>query len=276
MSFDPGLEPGAEIENGELCDIFKCSPQGGMRRSKTTGTLIVVSNHVESIYEDRWDSSDVLHYTGMGRDGNQSLSFFQNKTLAESRTNGVDVFLFEVHKPKVYTYRGRVELSDQPYSETQPDGEGNKRRVWMFPLRLVETAGPQPVPEEDHRANQERKARQAARLSDDELLVRAKHAPSQPGRQRVESNQLTRDPHVAELAKRNADGMCQLCGQPAPFEGKSGNPYLETHHIIWLSQGGPDSIENTVALCPNCHRRMHILDLETDKATLRKVVRRLG
>ena len=69
MSFDPGLTPGQEIDNPRLCEIFKCSPQGGMRRSKITNTLVVVSNHVESIYEDRWDSNDVLHYPSVGTEG---------------------------------------------------------------------------------------------------------------------------------------------------------------------------------------------------------------
>ena len=31
---------------------------------------------------------------------------------------------------------------------------------------------------------------------------------------------------------------------------------------------GDDSLSNTVALCPNCHRKMHILDLESDKKIL--------
>ncbi|WP_296863638.1 HNH endonuclease [Thermosyntropha sp.] len=29
-------------------------------------------------------------------------------------------------------------------------------------------------------------------------------------------------------------------------------------HIEWLSRGGTDTIDNTVALCPNCHRKMHV------------------
>ena len=57
MSFDPGLPLGVDIDNSRLCEIFRCSPQGGMRRSKQTNTLVIVSNHVESIYEDRWDAS---------------------------------------------------------------------------------------------------------------------------------------------------------------------------------------------------------------------------
>ena len=60
-----------------------------------------------------------------------------------------------------------------------------------------------------------------------------------------------------------------LCEQPAPLLDKSGNPFLETHPIQWLSKGGDDSVENTVALCPNCQRRMHILDLAKDRKTLR-------
>ena len=66
-----------------------------MRRSKVTNTLVIVSNHVESIYEDLWDENGVFQYTGMGTEGDQSLSFMQNKTLSQSVTNNVGVFLFE-------------------------------------------------------------------------------------------------------------------------------------------------------------------------------------
>lgn len=34
MVFNPGLEPGDIITNDKLTDIFGCSSQGGMRRSK--------------------------------------------------------------------------------------------------------------------------------------------------------------------------------------------------------------------------------------------------
>ena len=45
-------------------------------------------------------------------------------------------------------------------------------------------------------------------------------------------------------------GLCDLCEQPAPFQNKSNEAYLECHQIIWLAQGGEDTIANTVALCP--------------------------
>ena len=88
------LRPGQDLSNEELCDTFSCGPQGGMRRALRTNSLVLVCNHVESIYDDRWIAR-VLHYTGMGQSGDQSLAFMQNKTLAESGSNGVHVHLFE-------------------------------------------------------------------------------------------------------------------------------------------------------------------------------------
>ena len=77
---------------------------------------------------------------------------------------------------------------------------------------------------------------------------------------------------VVKETRKCANGVCQLCKQPAPFTDKNGNPYLEMHHIVWLSRGGEDSSKNTVALCPNCHTRMHVLDKSEDVEKLKRVV----
>ena len=95
MAFSPGIERGSILNNDQLCALFGCSPQGGMRRSLKTETLILVSNHVASIYDDRWVDG-IFHYTGMGQTGDQSLTSTQNKTLAESGKNNVGIHLFEV------------------------------------------------------------------------------------------------------------------------------------------------------------------------------------
>ncbi|ENU24220.1 hypothetical protein F993_01536 [Acinetobacter proteolyticus] len=98
-----------------------------MRRSLKTKTLVIISNHVESIYEDRW-IGDELHYTGMGQVGDQELKS-QNKTLAESHTNGVSVHLFEVFTDKEYIYQGPVTLINDPYQKVQPDANKQDRTV---------------------------------------------------------------------------------------------------------------------------------------------------
>lgn len=69
----PQIEIGEVIDNNRLREVFKCSTQGGMRRSLDTNTLVLVSNHVKSIYGDRW-IGDTLHYTGMGLVGDQYLN----------------------------------------------------------------------------------------------------------------------------------------------------------------------------------------------------------
>lgn len=55
-----------------------------------------------------------------------------------------------------------------------------------------------------------------------------------------------------------ASGICEGCDTPAPFNLTNGQPYLEVHHVKPLAEGGPDVVENVVALCPNCHRRCHL------------------
>lgn len=89
----------------------------------------------------------------------------------------------------------------------------------------------------------------------------------------VVHEQYRRDPYISRAAKQLAGGVCMYCGEEAPFIDGNGQPYLESHHIRWLSKGGRDSLDNVAALCPNCHRRMHVLDLEDDRKYLLKKVR---
>ncbi|MGE8096359.1 HNH endonuclease [Pseudomonas fluorescens] len=65
-----------------------------------------------------------------------------------------------------------------------------------------------------------------------------------------------RDPEVRAWVRNEANGICEGCGQPAPFE-KNGLPFLEVHHVKHLAQKGSDRISNAVALCSNCHQRCH-------------------
>lgn len=66
-----------------------------------------------------------------------------------------------------------------------------------------------------------------------------------------------REAKVKAWVLKEANGICEVCGEPAPFCESDGTPYLEAHHIRQLADGGSDTIMNVVALCPNCHREMH-------------------
>ena len=111
--------------------------------------------------------------------------------------------------------------------------------------------------------------KKAKKLTAAELAARAEKAPKQAGQRTVVSTQFERNPYVSMQAKRRANGICELCRTAAPFSDANDEPYLETHHIEWLARGGEDSIQNTVALCPNCHRKMHIVDDPKDRELLR-------
>lgn len=121
---------------------------------------------------------------------------------------------------------------------------------------------------------QEAKEKKARVLSDEELFEKAKLANTIPTFKKDNTAKIWyRDPHVSEYTKRRAKGNCELCNSIAPFNNKLGFPYLEIHHIDWLSKNGLDNIENTVALCPNCHRKMHALDLPQDREVLKTISR---
>lgn len=77
------------------------------------------------------------------------------------------------------------------------------------------------------------------------------------------------DRSVTESVLEQSRGICELCNTPAPFNDLDGKPYLETHYVKWLAHGGEPITTNLVALCSNCHKRIHILNSPEDNELLR-------
>jgi 5-methylcytosine-specific restriction endonuclease McrA len=88
-------------------------------------------------------------------------------------------------------------------------------------------------------------------------LARLSKAPPKARRITVETVAFRRNADVVAEVLGRAEGYCEQCRQPAPFKRPDGTPYLEVHHLITLAAGGDDTVENAVALCPNCHRKAH-------------------
>jgi 5-methylcytosine-specific restriction protein A len=65
-----------------------------------------------------------------------------------------------------------------------------------------------------------------------------------------------RSSYIRRRVLMRADGNCEYCSTEG-FITNGGANYLETHHIIPLSEEGEDIEENVIALCPNDHRRAH-------------------
>jgi 5-methylcytosine-specific restriction protein A len=49
-----------------MAEAFKVGNMGGMRRSNTTGTFVLISDNTKGLYSDKLNEG-ILHYTGMGR-----------------------------------------------------------------------------------------------------------------------------------------------------------------------------------------------------------------
>jgi len=85
-------------------------------------------------------------------------------------------------------------------------------------------------------------------------------------RSMVTVEQFTRNQFLADSLKSYYENCCQICGKD--FYPDYGVAFSETHHIQYLSQGGPDVSGNIVVLCPNHHRIVHATDACFNRKTL--------
>lgn len=89
------------------------------------------------------------------------------------------------------------------------------------------------------------------------ILGRKPKGQRKPAKNKTGSSQYSRDAAVAAWVLANSKGFCECCKSAAPFQKKNGQLYLEVHHVKPLADEGSDTIENTIAVCPNCHREIH-------------------
>ncbi|WP_242268887.1 hypothetical protein [Bacillus cereus group sp. BfR-BA-01352] len=166
----------------------------------------------------------------MGQEGDQVLEGNQNESLYESRENGIDVYLFEAFETGKHIFMGQVELVKQPFQKIQEDTQGADRNVWVFPIQL---SNKYVVLSEGVIQNrQEEEQKKARELSYNKLKERATMVVSHGNNKRfIKTTTYQRNEYVAELAKRRAQGKCELCEQHALFQDKKGNPYLEAYHV---------------------------------------------
>ena len=138
------------------------------------------------------------------------------------------------------------------------DLEQEFNRLW------TSTAGSS-EPALDAEAAQERTEAAADRLESQELghLLARYHAglgvrPARPRASSSTTRVYERDPLVIAIARKRAGHRCEVpdCKHPQ-FTAADGLPYCEVHHVVPLSEGGEDRIENAACLCPAHHREVH-------------------
>jgi RNA polymerase-interacting CarD/CdnL/TRCF family regulator len=94
-------------------------------------------------------------------------------------------------------------------------------------------------------------------LSRKERLEILDKSNKEPAQTIIKQKVFLRNQYVIAEVLFRANGLCERCKNSAPFLKNDGTPFLEVHHKIPLSEGGYDTVENAIALCPNCHRHAH-------------------
>jgi 5-methylcytosine-specific restriction endonuclease McrA len=163
------------------------------------------------------------------------------------------------------SYKARSgKLTSGELISSEPGWGSPQTRIWLRPDTPAGGTD-EALKVRDQEATKESEALQ---LPISDLIKEAMNAGVQrPAQRLVEATHYFRNPYVSAAAKCLAKGICDFCHKPAPFSSSAG-PYLESHHIVPLAESGPDILSNAVALCPNCHRRMHILSSPEDREML--------
>lgn len=199
-------------------------------------------------YEDEFKEDGTFWYTGEGTTGDMTMDK-GNKAIRDHNKNEESIHLFEdTDMPWIVQYVG--ELTYFEYEEKQMDDEnGDSRTGFRFHLRPVDDSN---LTLTDELSDS---------LSDEVVFERAEKkassGPIEPKQQTSNEYRYPGSEEVRRYALRVADDVCQGCRSDAPFTDKSGEPYLEVHHIEPRSSGGADVPDNVIAICANCHRRVH-------------------
>lgn len=138
-------------------------------------------------------------------------------------------------------------------------------RDWIPGLVPAKNVGPRVAAELEQliaEAEGKENSRKARFEAEVRSFQRKKNLQKPQGRQNPKSRSgkstlYDRDPAVVAWVLNLASGICESCGCEAPFLTGDDKPFLEVHHVRKLADNGSDTVENAVAVCPNCHRALH-------------------
>lgn len=228
---------------------FGGQQQGGIITPKKHNLVIIVTGEEghEHGYNDTWSPDGRFDYFGEGQVGDMKMEK-GNLGIASHSARGKSLLLFTKLKTGL-RFEGEMVYEGHKIVRA-PDRLGNMRDAIVFTLRPIDTVF-------EHVESMPVASPQTAK-SLDELKRRAFAASVQkPAKNQVTTSVFDRSRDVRDYVVARSLGKCEGCGNDAPFTRPNGVPYLEPHHIRRLTDGGPDDPRFVIALCPNCHRRVH-------------------
>ena len=206
-------------------------------------------------YRDEFRPSGIYWYTGEGQEGHMEMGR-GNKAIRDHEANNKELYLFESLGSGEVRCMGRATYLSHHHEE-RPDKNNQMRRTIIFELD-VETeigSGDSGMVDPEDKALTEPTLRNRS-LDELRQIALAKSSSAASSSERRSSAYL-RSKAIREYVLARAEGTCEGCQEKAPFLTKKRRPYLEPHHIRRLADGGPDHPRWVIALCPNCHCRVH-------------------
>jgi 5-methylcytosine-specific restriction protein A len=220
--------------------------QGGIITPSAFSVIFIITGEegLAHGYADRLLPDGTFEYFGEGQLGDMKLER-GNAAIANHIADGRDLLLFRKTAAGL-RFEGPMVCSGHHF-EPAPDREGNMRQAIVFELFSldgIEEAAAEVEPD----------------ISPDLAALRAAAlaaSKADPKRRSTKTTVTDRSRAIRDYVVARANGHCEGCRVSAPFKRPNGVPYLEPHHIRRLTDGGPDDPHFVIALCPNCHRRVH-------------------
>ena len=245
---------GREYKRSAIHDKIGGNRQSGISVPKETPVVLVISGDEGSKhgYDDWCDDLGVWHYFGQGKTGD--MTFGTNNTAVRDHTiNGRELHLFRQSRKAYLRYEGQYVCTEYEYTEA-PDTNDELRQAIVFSLVPFESVDDDSKVDPALASGESRWDIPMAELR----ALAAERATVSGHVSYAQRKAYHRSAALKAYVRRRANGNCEGCGDPAPFISKTdGKPYLEPHHTTRLADGGPDHPGHVIALCPDCHRRVH-------------------
>lgn len=231
------------VENSKDYEFYKEMIKGGRHFVvlKTDGSFLYAPSRFAG-YQNN-NRCKHLKTRGSGTDTTKVLA----KIFPERITEGSKyIKLFRYYKALCKEYG----IVHKKYKEPTSDCP-NGRSFWLISQSKIDTL-------KTYHADLETAVQNSLDDSASQRKKRLVNAPIYPTKRLVSTYVYVRNSDVVAEVLVRANGSCEQCGSRAPFNrSNNGEPYLEVHHKVRLADGGADTLENTIAVCPNCHRQQH-------------------
>jgi 5-methylcytosine-specific restriction protein A len=250
MVENPLFVPGQVYRRRDLHSRWGGQRQGGISTPGQHNLILLFTGEAgkQHGYRDELSEDGVFLYTGEGQRGDMQF-ISGNRAIRDHTLNGKDLHLFKQGRKGFVQYVGQMVCTGWQYSVAS-DTQRQERKAIVFELVPIEgfTVEGTNVSEAHELEHESLEALRQKALADS-ALARTPAERKAVWRRRSRAIKL--------YVLKRASGKCEGCDTPAPFKTMKGEPYLEPHHIRRLSDGGPDHPRWVVAVCPNCHCRVH-------------------